>query len=78
MICYEVPSDQPTGSLAINGEEAGPNGYGFLSLTHTGDNKDIQKQGDLNDPLSPIKMDATYTDTDGASDIEGMFVWFKK
>ncbi|HPP19151.1 MAG TPA: hypothetical protein PLT51_04190, partial [Candidatus Dojkabacteria bacterium] len=75
--CYEVPSEQPTESLIINGEEADPNGFGFLSLTHTGDNKNIPDQGDLNDPLSPIKMVATYTDTDGADDIEGMFVWFR-
>jgi len=76
--CYEVPSNQPTESLVIDGEEADPNEFGFLSLTHTGDNKNIPRQGDLNDPLSPIKMIATYTDTDGADDIEGMFVWFRE
>jgi len=76
--CYEVPSEQPTESLVIDGEEADPNDFGFLSLTHTGDNKNIPKQGDLNDPLSPIKMVATYTDKDGADDIEGMFVWFRE
>ncbi len=76
--CYEVPSEQPTESLAIDGEQADPNEFGFLSLTHTGDNKNIPRQGDLNDPLSPIKMVATYTDTDGADDIEGMFVWFRE
>jgi len=75
--CYEIPSEQPAESLAIDGKEADPNEFGFLSLTHTGDNKNIPKQGDLNDPLSPIKMVATYTDTDGADDIEGMFVWFR-
>jgi len=76
--CYETESPQPTESLVINGEEADPNEFGFLSLTHTGDNKNIPRQGDLNDPLSPIKMVATYTDTNGSSDIEGLFVWFRE
>jgi len=77
--CYEILSDQPTESLVINKSSAQPNDFGFLSLTHTGDNKNIPRQGDLNDPLSPIKMVATYSDTtDGADDIEGMFVWFRE
>jgi len=77
--CYEILSDQPTESLVINGSSAQPNDFGFLSLTHTGDNKNIPRQGDLNDPLSPIKIVATYSDTtDGADDIEGMFVWFRE
>ncbi len=77
--CYEILSDQPTESLVINKFSAQPNDFGFLSLTHTGDNKNIPRQGDLNDPLSPIKMVATYSDTtDGADDIEGMFVWFRE
>jgi len=76
--CYEIPSDQPTESLVINGEEANPNDFGFLSLTHTGDNKNIPMQGDLNDPLSPIRMEAEYRDENGVGDIEGLFVWFRE
>jgi hypothetical protein len=76
--CYEVPSEQPTESLVINGEEADPNDFGFLSLTHTGDNKNIPNQGDLNDPLSPIRMEAGYRDENGVGDIEGLFVWFRE
>ena len=76
--CYEVESPQPTEGLVIDGSLAQPNDFGFLSLTHTGDNKGIAKQGDLNDPLSPIKMIAEYRDDNGAGDIEGLFVWFRE
>ncbi len=35
MTVMEVPSEQPAESLAIDGKEADPNEFGFLSLTHT-------------------------------------------
>jgi len=76
--CYEVPSAQPTENLEIKNTNA-TNYYGFNSGTHTGDRLiETAKLGTLNDPFNPpITMKATYTDPDGASDIEGMFVWFR-
>ena len=76
--CYEVPSAQPTESLVINNTNA-TNHYGFNSGTHTGDRQvDTAWLGTLNDPFNPpITMKATYTDANGARDIEGLFVWFR-
>jgi len=81
--CYETESPQPSEELTIIKDPLNyVNYYGFSSITHTGDRPvpvDIGKLGTLNDPFkSPITMKATYTDTDGASDIEGMFVWFRE
>ena len=78
--CYEAPSPQPVESFRIVTDDPvpTPNGFDFLSLTHTGDFRNEARQGDLNDPLLPIKMEAKYTDSNGASDIEGMFVWFRE
>lgn len=82
--CYEVYSSQPTETFSIVDTEVEPNEYDFKDqiqspYSHTGqyDASNFAKQGDLNDPTRPIEMIATYTDSDGASDIEGMFVWFR-
>ena len=67
--CYETISPQPTIGLAIHPD--GANMYGFLSTTHTG----IRMANyNLNDP---IPMTATYTDVNGATDIEAVSVWFR-
>lgn len=78
--CYEPSSIQPTTKLSIVVNDPAPtaNGYDFVSHTHTGSSSTNPRIGYLNDPLLPIKMKATYTDNDGASDIEGMFVWFRE
>lgn len=79
--CYEAPSPQPEESFSIVTDDPppDPNEYDFLSLTHTGDRLSLgSKVGNLNDPLLPIKMEAKYTDSNGASDVEGMFVWFRE
>ncbi len=68
--CYEVPSDQPEESIDI--QENLLNTYGFSSLTHSG--IPGSAAGDLNDPIT---MTATYRDPDAASEIEGIFVWFR-
>ncbi len=70
--CYEPVSPQPIESLQIHDD--GLNGYGFSSTTHTGTPQLTTNTGNLNDP---INMTATYTDTDGASDIEALGVWFR-
>lgn len=86
--CYETESPQPVETFRIidpteNGITSDPpNGFDFKSLTHTGDNigssqESFAKLQDLNDPIYPVIMSATYTD-DTASDIEGMFVWFRE
>ncbi len=79
--CYEVFSTQPTETFSIvdPGNIINPlNGYDFKSLTQTGIyGSDSTRKKDLNDPTRPLEMTATYTDTDGAGDIEGMFVWFR-
>ncbi len=81
--CYEVFSTQPTETFSIvdpgDGEgENPPNGYDFKSITQTGIFGDeTTRKKDLNDPTRPLTMRATYTDANGASDIEGMFVWFR-
>ena len=76
--CYEVSSEQPTESLEINNTNA-TNHYGFNSGTHTGDRQgETARLGTLNDPFNPpITMKAIYEDANGASDVEGMFVWFR-
>lgn len=78
--CYEPSSPQPTTKLSIVVNDPAPtaNGYDFVSHTHTGSSSTNSRIGSLNDPLLPIKMKATYTDNDGANDIEGMFVWFRE
>ena len=68
--CYEPFSPQPTEELVINGVE---NAYDFISLDHTG--IPGTSAGNLNDPVS---MTATYTDVDGAWDIEGVAVWLRR
>ena len=68
--CYEVASNQPVESIAVNTNPA--NTYGFLSLTHSG--IPGTPAGNLNDPIT---MTATYRDDDSASQIEGIFVWFR-
>ncbi len=75
--CYEKESPQPVESFRKITSDVTANDYGFFSTTHTGDYVDLPRQGDLNDPLLPIRMEAKYTDSDGASDVEGMFVWFR-
>jgi hypothetical protein len=82
--CYEVYSSQPTETFSIVDTAVPKNEYDFKDqiqspYSHTGqyDASNFAKQGDLNDPTRPIEMIATYTDSDGASDIEGMFVWFR-
>ena len=77
--CYEEESPQPDENLIIEEDRHYTNHYGFFSNTHTGDRlSDVTKLGTLNDPFDPaIKMKAEYTDSDGASDIEGLFVWFR-
>lgn len=71
--CFEVPSPQPTEGLTMPNPTPPYNDYYFRSLTHTG----IPlggRVGTLNDPVS---VTATYTDVNGASDIEGLFVWIR-
>jgi len=78
--CYEIESPQPTERLTIVKDPAEyANHYGFSSITHTGDRLvETAWLGTLNDPFNqPVKMKAEYEDTNGASDIEGMFVWFR-
>jgi len=77
--CYEEESPQPNENLIIEEDRNYKNHYGFFSNTHTGHRlSDVTKLGALNDPFNPaIKMKAEYTDSDGASDIEGLFVWFR-
>jgi len=78
--CYEIESPQPTEVLTIVKDPLDSvNHYGFSSITHTGDRQvETARLGTLNDPFNPpVKMKAEYTDTDGASDIEGLFVWFR-
>ena len=77
--CYEVESPQPTENLNILVGNNPANHYGFFSNSHTGDwIKGKTYLGHLNDPLNPpITMEAQYTDVNGASDIEGLFVWFR-
>lgn len=78
--CYEIESPQPMERLTIvKDPEEYANHYGFSSITHTGDRlPDTTNIGTLNDPFyRPIKMRAEYEDANGASDIEGMFVWFR-
>ncbi len=70
--CWETPSPQPTESLVINNDAA--NFYGFSSATHSGIPDLNVHTGNLNDP---INMVATFSDNNGASDIEGLFVWFR-
>lgn len=67
--CYEQVSPQPTTSLQILSDPA--NIYGFSSNTHTGIR---MSEYNLNDPLH---MTATYTDSNGATDIEAVSVWFR-
>ena len=69
--CYEPFSTQPTETLTIYPDVA--NSYGFSSNTHSGEPINANL-GNLN---NPINMIATYTDSDGANDIEGLFVWFR-
>ena len=78
--CYEIESPQPTERLTIVKDPEGyANHYGFSSITHTGDRLvETAKLGTLNDPFNqPVKMKAEYEDANGASDIEGLFVWFR-
>ena len=77
--CYEVESPQPTENLNILVGNNPANHYGFFSNSHTGDwIKGKTYLGHLNDPFNPpITMVATYTDANGARDIEGLFVWFR-
>ncbi|NLE30691.1 hypothetical protein GX618_00230 [Candidatus Dojkabacteria bacterium] len=82
--CYEVESSQPEENFSIVDTAVEPNLYDFKDQSlfpyfHTGqyDASNFAKQGDLNDPTEPIEMIATYTDSSGVSDIEGMFVWFR-
>ena len=82
--CYEVESPQPVETFSIVDTAVEPNLYDFKDQSlfpyfHTGqyDASNFAKQGDLNDPTEPIEMIATYTDSSGVSDIEGMFVWFR-
>ncbi len=64
--CFEVPSSQPTSTLQIL-PTGTPTDRGCTSQTHTG----FQVN-------NPIHMIGTYTDTDGANDIEAIYVWLKK
>lgn len=67
--CYEPISAQPTTTLNIYPD--GVNKYGFSSSTHTG----IRVPDyNLNDP---IRMVGTYTDVNGATDVEAVSVWFR-
>lgn len=67
--CFEQVSPQPTTSLQVFPDTT--NSYGFLSNNQTG----IRMPNyNLNDPLH---MTATYTDVNGASDIEAVSVWFR-
>ena len=78
--CYETESPQPEEFLTIVKDPLDyANHYGFSSITHTGDRQvETTKLGTLNDPFDPpITMVATYTDANGARDIEGLFVWFR-
>lgn len=70
--CYEPVSQQPVETLVIHQDPV--NDYGFRSGTHTGIPQQTINSGNLNDP---INMTATYTDIDGASDIEAIGVWFR-
>ena len=79
--CYETESSQPTEVLTIVKNPLDyTNLYGFSSITHTGDRQvETARLGTLNDPFNPpVKMKAEYTDTNGSSDIEGLFVWFRE
>ena len=71
--CYETPSPQPVETLVIRPDVA--NDYGFSSDTHTGIPQLTTNTANLNDP---INMTAKYTDTNGASDIEALGVWFRE
>ncbi len=71
--CYEIPSDQPLGSLVIYPEDV-PTSLGFVSDTHTGAGlKSVTIDDSVN---NPIRMVATYTDSTSA-EIEALYVWFK-
>ncbi len=70
--CYEPVSSQPVETLVIDNDPA--NGYGFLSNTHTGIPQLTTNSGNLNEP---VKMIASYTDINGANDIEALGVWFR-
>ena len=67
--CYEPVSPQPTASLQIYPDAT--NIFDFFSSTHTGTR---MPEYNLNDP---IRMTATYTDINGATDIEAVSVWFR-
>ena len=78
--CYEIESPQPEELLTIVKDPPSyANHYGFSSITHTGDRLvETDRLGTLNDPFNPpVNMKAEYKDANGASDIEGMFVWFR-
>jgi len=68
--CYEPISPQPTTSLQVHPDAE--NTYGFSSSTHSGTRTTLYN---LNDP---IRMTATYTDVNGATDIEAVSVWFRE
>jgi hypothetical protein len=67
--CYEVTSPQPIVSLSIVPDQA--NQYNFSSNTHSG-RRILERT--LNDPISMV---ATFTDVNGANDIEALAVWFR-
>ena len=73
--CFEPTSPQPTVNLVILPNEA--NYYQFSSNTHSGEPGTGSLEGKIGSLNNPVRMTASYTDIDGANDIEGLFVWFK-
>lgn len=72
--CYEIPSDQPLGSLQIYPENTSTT-LGFVSDTYTGAGV---KSTTVDDSVNePIRMVATFTDTTSA-EIEAMYIWFNQ
>lgn len=62
--CYEVASPQPVSSIQVY--PSGSTTLGCSSNTHTG----IQVN-------NPIRMISTHTDTNGADDIEAVYIWLQ-
>jgi len=72
--CYEPYSVQPTVALRNPSETLDlANIYGFRSIHHIGIPK-LNPTYNLNEPLN---LEARYTDLNGSSDIEAIYVWFR-
>ena len=64
--CYENPNAIPTSTINVNRNPSDITPLGCQSSSYTG--RDIN---------NPINMNAVFTDANGASDIEAIYVWLK-